>query len=161
MNYYHISFNGNLAGVWKPKLPDGSELTDTKISEYPEPDTPRICIAPSLLQSFYSVYPNVSQFFEEKNYPHMDFFVYTPENVESLVPQKVLTDKRFVWDAHITGEVWLTKPTRMKLNGKIRVMNPGNAPFLVTHPFDDKKLPLREVAPKKVEIKILKEITNW
>lgn len=163
--YLHISFKSDLAGLWKPKLPDGMELKESKDAKYPEPNIPRISLAPSVEKCFSSIYPNVSSFFEEKKYPYMDFFVYTPK--EALItkichiPSDVLTEKRQVWDAHFTKEIWVTKPLDMFLLKKVRIYNPGeNAEFYSVHPFNIKSNPPLELSPKDIRVKTLTVYPN-
>ena len=46
----HLSFRGNIGELWKPKLPDGSELP-SKNNETSEPNVPRISFALTVLVS--------------------------------------------------------------------------------------------------------------
>lgn len=157
--FYHISFKEDLAGIWTPRLPVGSELEASQDAKYSEPNIPRISLAPSIEKCFTSIYPNVSQFFEEKRYPYMDFFVYTPKdklNKNDFTSAKELTEKRYVWDAHVTKEIWVTKPIELLLINKVRIFNPGkNAPFQLVKPFgltSEEALPL---APKDINVRLL------
>lgn len=157
--YLHISFKDNLAGVWEPKLPNGMELKESNDVEYPEPNIPRISLAPTEEKCFDSIYPNVSSFFEEKNYPYMDFFVYTPAKKlkrEDFIPTKILTQRKYIWDAHFTEEIWAIKPLEMKLVKKIRVFNPGENPdFNLVHPFKIKSNAARGLSPKNIRVMLL------
>lgn len=72
---FHLSFNGNIAGMWDPKLPDGLYGEKGDLSE---PDVPRISVSPTLKQCFQAIYPNISKYFEKENYPYLIFYVYVP-----------------------------------------------------------------------------------
>lgn len=151
MKYYHISFKGNLAGLWEPKTPAGG---DSK-GNMTEPDTPRICVSPTIGKCFQAIYSNVSKYFEKENYPYMEFYVYAPEHVlrKDIIYPDELTKKRFVWDAWVTDEHWLLVPTVMKLVGKVRIMNTNENESMSGHPFNDKKIKVRYMFPKNIEIK--------
>lgn len=153
--YFHLSFDDKLEGVWKPRSPAGLELKSD--GKYPEPHQPRICVSTTLAGCFYAIYPNISQFFEERHYPHIDMNVYVPEITRDtrLVANRELKEKRYVHDAHITHEVWILDEVIMKRIGKVRFMNTADGKWLNYHPFGDSKEPLRELAPK-VDYVILK-----
>jgi hypothetical protein len=138
-------------------VPDGME--DNKVSKksvtYPEPTFERICCSESLEGCFMAVYPNVYVYFEDKkyNYPHMDFFYYTPvitskiKDSELLSPDE-LTKNHYVWDAHVTREWDILVPVKMVLTGKIRFLNTSNAKdWITTHPFDNETNAVRDVCP--------------
>lgn len=153
--YLHLSFNDSLDGVWKPRLPAGSELNSD--GKYPEPRTPRISVSTTLAGCFYAIYPNISQFFEKRHYPHIDINVYVPEMHRDIrvVTNHELKEKRYVHDAHITHEVWILDAVVMKRIGKVRFKNTSDDKWLNYHPFGDPKEPLRRLAPK-VDYEILK-----
>lgn len=151
MNLYHISFKKISTATWQPKLPDGSVDSPTKdpTGKYPEPSVPRICVAETLTGCFYAVYPNVSQYFEKHNYPHMDFYFYRAtidSNTVKWGPRR-LTSRRLVWDAHVTREHVLLTPTKMTLVGKVRFFNTTKDEWVKTNPFDDSNMPEHDVAP--------------
>lgn len=97
---YHISFKSDLEGIWKPRNPI-NEGIDT------EPDLPRISCAPTIEQCFQAIYPNISNLFEEKNFPYMEFYVYSPvlDGSERVLYSDQLTNNHIVPDAHMTDEV--------------------------------------------------------
>lgn len=150
----HLSFKGDLPLTLRPQLPAGTELNQAGL--YPEPDQPRVSFAPTVLQCFQAIYPNVSHFFEIRKFPYMDFFLYEAADDTNIgvVTNAELVSRRYVWDAHVTGEMWATKPVRVNKVGKVRVYNTNKCPMLETHPFNDIDLPLQGVGPKDIDLKI-------
>jgi hypothetical protein len=142
----HISFRNNLEGVWRPQPPAGIELVAGK---YPEPNTPRISVAPDIIGCFHGVYPNVSKFFEEKKFPYMDFTVYEPvfEGGERIWTPETLTKHKLVWDAHVTKEHAILDAVKMKIVGAVRIYNTDNEPTIMIHPFDDPAEPKQSIGP--------------
>lgn len=152
---YHISFDGDLEGLWEPKEPaGGGSQSDTS-----EPNTPRICVSPTIEQCFQAIYPNVSKYFEEKNYPHMDFYVYIAQVVgtEEIITPEALTAKRYVPDAHLTDEYWILDPTFMQKHSKIRIKNTNDNKWLEFHPYNDESEDKRGFAPDNIKYKTIKE----
>lgn len=158
---YHISFNGKLEGEWDPEFNQKPDENHPEVPDpgkvpfpYPEPSIGRISVAATLEGCFRGVYPNVFRYFEEKKYPYMDFFVYSPvfEGGERIVTPKGLTVQKLVWDAFITGEYLILDKVEMVLVGKARVLNTNKQPTLKIHPFDDKKLEKENVGPTAIEI---------
>ena len=151
----HISFKGNLAGKLIPRTVAGSELGIS--TTYPEPTTPRVCFGPTVLKCFQAIYPNVSDFFEIKNYPYMDFYVYKTKtnNPPGYVPNSKIVEEHWVHDAHVTGESWVIEPVIVYLYQKVRIHNTNNVDSLRYHPFGDPKEPLRTLAPKTAIIDYL------
>lgn len=160
MELYHLSFAKLQTAVWKPRLPSGY-ATET-VSSFREHDIPRICVSSSIEGAFYAVYPNVAKYFEEEKYPHMDFFVYSPDvrlSTKIMTPEE-LTRKRYVWDAHVTKEYDILTPVRMRPNGKVRFFNTTSQEWIKTRPFDDPTQPLVDIAPP-AKYEILHKSTRW
>lgn len=157
----HLSFKGDQAGLWTPRLPCGSELPSKNVG-ISEPNTPRISFAPTLLGCFQAIYPNVSNYFEEENYPHLDCYIYRPQftGKERLRWHEDLTKDKWVWDAHITKELVSLDPVKMMLEGKVRIFNCADKPGIETHPFNDPTFPTRMVYPTDLEFKLLKSRSN-
>jgi hypothetical protein len=154
---YHISFRGNLQGVWTPRNPDGHELEKPKHDS--EPDLPRISCSPTIEQCFQAIYPNISHLFEVEKYPYMDFYAYSPEvkaTTRVLTPSE-LTSKRMVHDAHMTQEHCILDPVFMRLVSRVRVRNTNKHPFLNHRPFGDPTRQERSFAPGKVEYRVVSE----
>lgn len=157
---YHISFNGELAGVWDPEFnqkPDENHpetIDPDKIPFYPEPSIGRISVAPTIEGCFRGVYPNVYRYFEEKRYPHMDFFVYSPEfeGSERVVTPDILTSQQIVWDACITKEYLILDKVKMVLVGKVRIQNTNKEPTLKIYPFANNKLEKESVGPETIKV---------
>ena len=153
--YLHLSFDGKLAKLIKPRLP--ATIDSSSKGEYPEPDIPRICLSPTIRQCFLAIYPNIHHYFTEKFYPYMDFYLYRPKTIakDSVVTTEELTNKRYVHDAHVTGEIWLTRPTRFVLIDRVRVFNTNSSKGLYYHPFNKPSLPLKYLAPKSIRYETL------
>lgn len=155
---YHISFRDDLEGKWKPRNPVGDSKSNLK-SEYPEPDLPRISLSPTIEQCFQAIYPNVKQFFEEKHFPYMEFYVYTPKlrGTERILTPKELTDKRYVHDAHMTDEYCILDPVYMQLHSKIRILNTEKSKMLYYNPFGDPETKRKPFAPYIVKYVVVKK----
>ena len=153
-DFVHLSFNGKLEGIWKPKLPDGMSGNKEYMTEdslYPEPDWVRISVSSSVVGAFRAIYPNIYHYFEEEDYPYLDFYVYSPSgNSVGMMTPKELTDGRYVHDAHVTDEHVLLENIKMTLMGKIRVYNTVRDGDLMYRPFNDSKLKERFHSPKDV-----------
>lgn len=146
----HISFDHALAGVWEPKIP--ASLDNGSKSIYSEPEIPRICLAPSVKECFWAIYPNISNLFEHQKLPHMDFYVYTPVALSptEVVTPDTLTSKRLVLDAHVTNEHWVLSNIDMKLISKVRIHNPGQCRFVSFNPFNDCSMRRLDLAPESI-----------
>jgi len=149
----HLSFKPDLSGILLPQAPAGLELK--KKGKYPEPNTPRICFAPTVLQCFQAIYPNVCDYFEKLNYPYMDFYVYSviPNQDIGLITNREIVANRWVHDAHVTGECWATKPTSVALLEKVRISNTNYIDSVMYHPFNNPSLPERTLAPVRASMK--------
>jgi hypothetical protein len=155
---YHLSFRKDLEGRWNPQVPDGYDDEANRDSAIGEPSIARISIAGTIEGCVRAIYPNIYRFFEKDKLPHLDMYVYVPVGLSKrdIVPTSELTKKRYVWDAHITGEQWITKPVMMKRIGEIRIANPGKDNVLHTYPFDDKSIgELYDIRPDTVEYTVL------
>lgn len=146
---FHISFRGNLEGVWEPKLPDGDYI-GKKPTKYSEPDDiNRISVSSSIDGCLKAIFPNVDKLFEK--YPSLDFFVYAATfNANSkcrLVTPEELTDKRYVHDAHVTQEHWLLDPYPMRLYERITVKALLEEKWTQYKPFNDPHEKLKDLAP--------------
>jgi hypothetical protein len=137
-DYFHISFDKKLEGVWKPMLPAGSSSKKTDMSE---PDYPRISVAPSIEQCFWAVYPNISQYFEKDNYPYLEFMVYVPviTNETKVMSNADVVRDHLVHDAHVTGEAFILSNVLMKKDKIIRIKNCTKNKEIWYYPFNDKK----------------------
>jgi hypothetical protein len=160
--FYHISFKDSLEGIWKPKNPDGGEVenkyynTELDISE---PNLPRISVSTSIEKCFQTIYPNISKYFEEDNYPYMEFYVYSPilKGNEKIISSKDLVNKRMVHDAHMTDEYIILNPVYMKKIYKIKIYNTNKNTFLYHHPFNDNKMTKIGFAPDNIKYNIIKD----
>ncbi len=142
---YHLSFNGKLPTTLHPRQPMDSVVVKGK---YVEELPPRISFSPTIQQCFAALYPNISKYFEEENYPYMDMYVYVPVGKSDRIPNNEVINK--VWDAHVTGEVCYTTPTKVMRVAKIRIFNPGKLTTkncIYTQPFNNPMSKVRFVAP--------------
>lgn len=127
-------------------------------SQYSEPNMSRISCSPTIKQCFWALYPKYSHRFEVLNKQSIDFFVYFPiitDHTEILSPE-YLTENRYVHDAYLTNEHWITNIVYMKLLSKIRIFNTNSSEFIRYYPFNDRDRHLRDFAPEEVNFKILK-----
>lgn len=152
--FLHLSFDGELEGIWKPKLPDGLLMEEDVVlsdDQFTEPDWPRISVSISVEGAFRAIYPNVSHYFEEEKYPYMDFFVYSPKgkNIGIMTP-KELQDGKYVHDAHITQEHVILEKVEMVQLDKVRIYNTSKDNGLQYRPFNDPALEERYHSPKKI-----------
>lgn len=159
-NYYHLSFNEKLEGKWQPKLPNASD--NNKLSPLSEPDIPRISFSETIEGCFRAIYPTVSKYFEENNYPWLEFYVYSPVITDKtkILKNTELIQKHYVHDAHITGEVWILNAVEVKYVSKIRIYNTVTKGDLFYHPFNEKKYPKRFHSPKEIIIEKTKVQTK-
>jgi len=142
---FHISFKSDLPTIIDPKRADGIYEDEPLYEEevYPEPDIPRFSCSPSIVQCFQAVYPNVKNFFDLEHYPHLDFYVYSPEltkNTKLLTPEE-LTKKRTVHDAFVTKEHAILSSVKITKVAKIRIKNISKVEKIYYHPFNDPKEP--------------------
>lgn len=151
---YHLSFNGSLPNILQPRQPADSTTVNGKfVEELP----PRVSFSPTVQQCFTALYPNISQYFEEKNYPHMDMYVYVPVGESERIAENIVLDK--VWDAHVTGEVCFTTPTKVMRVAKVRIFNPGKLTSdnsIYAPPFNNPMAKRRFVAPI-IKFKVIEE----
>lgn len=142
MKVIHLSFDKSIKMPMVPRQPYGSELSVAG-SDFEERLPNRVSFSPTVMQSFLAVYPNISQYFEDKefSFPYMDMYAYGVDmdrGVYETIPERDMLAN--VWDYHITKEVAFTKPVYAKLIGKIRFYNPNrgkNIGEVHTHPFNN------------------------
>jgi hypothetical protein len=151
----HLSFRGDLEGVWRPRNPHGDGHSVG--GQHSEPDLPRVSLAPTVEDCFRAIYPNVAHYFEHHKYPHMDFHVYRPvfQGSETVVTPQELTRSRMVHDAHMTSEYCVLSRLRMRHAGRVRVFSTNCSPFLSHHPFADRLRDSISFAPRDVRWKAL------
>ena len=121
---FHISFRDNLSGMWTPKNPAGNNHSIK--SNLSEPKTPRISCSSSIIKCFYAIYPNISKYFEENMYPHMNFIVYSPvlNGNEKIWTPEYLTKQKLVHDAYMTDEYCILQKVHILKIGELIVYNP-------------------------------------
>ena len=135
-NLLHLSFNPDLdKEILLPRQPDGTELNLK--SDFTEHLPDRISFSPTIEHCFMAIYPNISKYFEEMKYPHIDMFVYeglvTKDTI--FIPKKTVLKN--VLDAHVTKEVCAISPVKMEKLQKIRIKITNEEIWF--HPFNDKK----------------------
>jgi hypothetical protein len=150
---YHLSFNGDLHGIWTPKVPDSPFDTPANPSTSYEMPIPRICVAPTIEQCFWAIYPNISHYFEEENCAAACFSVYQPIlNASSLVVDtQALTQRQLVHDAHVTGEHWILSDTFMVHHSTIQIKNTSYGEFVKFRPYNIDHGDWWDLAPKEVK----------
>lgn len=163
--YYHLSFDDDLEGEWKPRTPVGFDMVKDAKGYGPnmtEPRTPRICLSPSLAGCFAAIYPNIYSLFEVKKYPHSLHYVYGAE-IDDQDPlfneTSRLTKDRAVWDAHLTQEVWYRGKLNMRLLQRIKC-TPNLKKSIYVHPFNDPDEARRYHSPE-IEIQVVKRYPSF
>ena len=119
---YHLSFNRRLdKQPLVPRQPHGSEISETKESIYTERLPDRVSFSPTVEQCFMAIYPNISKYFEEENYPYIRMYLYQalPDSKTTYIPEDEVLNN--IPDAHVTGEVCVTSPVRVKLLGEVEI----------------------------------------
>lgn len=158
MKFYHISLNGDLAGVWTPGVQAGFDtpgIDEDSSWAYPEPPMDAVCVSPSLEGCVRGVFPNIARFFEKDNLPFLSFYVYQPvfKGGERIVVPETLTLEKLVWDAHVTQEHRILDKVEMKLYGTIKVLNTNKSETFKTHPFSRNENPEESVGPSDIKIR--------
>ena len=97
MHLYHVSDNPTLPRVLKPRVPF--------IHYKDEPKIKRICVSFSILGCICARYRNTK-------YKNTDLYLYR-------VYTRNLTKPKNVKDANLTQELWILKPAKFELLGKI------------------------------------------
>lgn len=153
-DYFHISFDKKLEGVWKPMLPAGSSSKKTDLSE---PDYPRISVGPSIEQCFWAIYPNISQYFEKEKYPYLEFMVYRPVITDEtkIMRNSEIVREHLVHDAHVTEEAFILNDVMMEKDKIIRVKNCTKNKEIWYYPFNDKNREKRFLS-YKIEYSVVK-----
>ncbi len=163
MKLYHISPQASLAGRWVPDLPAGLEDSDSGGDgfPYPEPALPRISVSTDLLGAFQAIYPNHRNHILRNRPQFIEFHVYIPKSIPrgGLVTNQEILKNRYVWDAHITHEKWITKPVIMDLVGRVR-FRLGREYFVWTQPFNDRSLPRLRYRHRDVTIEDFLAVTG-
>ena len=136
---YHISPDPNLT-VLEPRLPNYLLGDEAKEAEFEDLKTKRVCFATTIDGCLLGIQINEKKVF--KDLPYVDWWLYLPEvdSKTKTVSNKELIDRQLVFDAHITGEWWITNPIKVKRYAKIRIYAYGKGckeiPF---KPYDGKK----------------------
>lgn len=137
---YHLSFNADIEGLWKPQIPDGSYEDDpSDPALYTEPSTPRISLSPTVEQCFQAVYANVKHLFADSPDRTLTFNVYRAvfNGREKLVHPSTLSKQRMVHDAHITQEHCVLTPLKMEWVSQVRVQEPSKQDQRPYYAFGD------------------------
>jgi hypothetical protein len=155
---FHISFKGDLEGLWTPGTQAGSDVPgehEDSSWAYPEPAMEAISLGPDIERCFRGIYPNVAKFFEKDKLPHINLFVYRPLFVgdERIVPPDILVRDKWVWDAYATQEYRCLDPLQMNLVGEVQIINTNSSPTMMAHPFNDPKNPKEEMGPTTIRYK--------
>lgn len=160
-DFLHLSFKGDLEGLWYPRQPAGYEH-GPKNELLRETSIPRISFSPTYLQCFQAIYRNVSHYFEEQKFPHMDFYVYTPilTGKERIITPDILTQRRMVWDAHITEEHCILDPVKVVLHSKIRILNSAKVQEITVYPYNNRRLKAERIKPAQIECRILRRYSR-
>lgn len=143
--YYHVSPSGTLPSLLKPRLPQG----EPGVVSYPEPKIPRVSFSDSIARCISAIFPTIGDVLDHPVDKSTELFVYELVGYEksALIPWQVLSEKRYVHDAHITHEAWVTKECRIKKLGSVFIYNTSQVPDIDYRPFDDLSLEPRHYGP--------------
>lgn len=114
----------NLVFISEEKFKDGKVLQPRVPKNflvdngYEDDSTPRVCFSTSIDKALIALSSNLKG---------KEFFVYKPINVNKGSIVKPSTNQ--VPDVKITGEVWVTKPVKIKNVKKIRVIGDGESEY--------------------------------
>lgn len=128
---YHLSpWDLGNTRIFKPRTFDIDEAIEVR-------QPPRICASPTIDGCIMAIgYNNVigekrdENGVQYKKHGYRDFYVYATEKSRgTYVPNEKIVNKKLVFDAHMTGEVWFTSPTKFEKVGKIRIYNKNPKTF--------------------------------
>lgn len=170
---YHLSFNDKLPSPLSPRQPSDSGwvVDDNSWSSMTKPKKPttderekcfqenlpdRVSFSIGLEAAFLAIYPNINQLFEEKNYPHLDMYVYRGVGTDNLkrIPQETLRSE--VWDHSVTHEVAFLENVVIERIAQIRVHRPKHKYKVNVLPCENKNIALEPVGPW-CDIEVLKQ----
>ncbi|MBO4736442.1 MAG: GNAT family N-acetyltransferase [Paludibacteraceae bacterium] len=124
---FHVTPEKHADGqVWKPRVPDYLDPYNPEETGFEDNTTPRICFSTSIEGCLNGITVNLPR----HNPDQFDkLYVYIPEKPWKEYKHKTnkeLVNKKLVYDANVTREVWIMEPVRMKLYGVIRVDQVSN-----------------------------------
>lgn len=119
---FHVSDRGYLDGqVFKPRVPEYLDRYDPNYPNFEDVSNPRVCFTPSIEGALNAIAVKLERFKPDK---FDKMYVYIPEkplNEYKHIANKDLIKEKKVFDANLTGEIWITEPVRLKMYGVIRV----------------------------------------
>jgi ribosomal protein S18 acetylase RimI-like enzyme len=120
--FFHVSSKGYLDGqVFKPRVPDYLDEYNPEDTSFENTTTPRVCFSPSIEGCINAIAVN---FMRINPIRFEKLYVYIPEkpiNEYRHKSNKELIRDKDVYDANVTGEMWILEPVRLKLYGVIRI----------------------------------------
>lgn len=120
--FFHVSSKGYLDGqVFKPRVPDYLDEYNPEDTSFENTTTPRVCFSPSIEGCINAIAVN---FMRINPIRFEKLYVYIPEkpiNEYRHKSNKELIRDKDVFDANVTGEMWILEPVRLKLYGVIRI----------------------------------------
>lgn len=135
--FFHVSPDSFLDGhVFKPRVPKYIEPYDPTDKYFENSTTPRVCFSSTIegcLNGIMVNMPRVNTMRETRMY------VYIPEkpiNQYKIKTTKDLIRDREVYDANVTGEIWVLEPVRLKLYGVIEIDQVSNVKRKKTVPTE-------------------------
>lgn len=150
MELYHIDPAPDLAGMWKPQLPDTPVEWKGRFSV---PNTAHISVNPTIEGCVLTQYIKIAELFQLKSQAELEFYVYKPvlKGEERIIPSETLTADRWVWNAHVTKEHWILDPVEFECVGKIRLTNVNYISTQVTPPYNDRAIRPIALGPRTIE----------
>lgn len=117
---YHISLYNLDNKILEPKVPYNFFTQHN----YENTNIKRISFAPTIEQCLLAIGGNLEG---------RIFYVHEPFEYLNLktIDNEVINKNQYVPDSHLTGEVWVTNPTKLKLVSKIKVGKAIDKPKII------------------------------
>ena len=107
--YIHVSQDLNLDGkIFTPRIPNCRMIGKNMENG----DIPRICFSEGSVDDALAAIVNYKYY---KNFTNRKYAIYTPENndFKKMTNQEIVNNK-YVFDAHVTKEMWALEPVKIK-----------------------------------------------
>lgn len=133
---FHVSRQGHLDGqVFRPRVPEYLDRYDPNYPNFEDVSNPRVCFSPSIEGCLNAIVINVERWKADR---FDKLYVYVPEKpidqYKHTTNKQIIKDKK-VYDANLTGEVWIEEPVRLKMYGVIKVDQISNVKKKSTVPM--------------------------
>lgn len=122
----HLSRDPNL-NIMEPRIPTYLHRENIKEAGLEDHLLSRISFAPTINGCLLGIQINEKEFSNSSN---ITLYVYKAEYVaqKNILPNDYLVENELIYDAHITGESWVTSPVKVSRIGAINVYPYDNNP---------------------------------